>query len=35
VLLKVAEVRGEDPENLADQIWINTCSLFRLDPLTR
>jgi len=35
VLLKIAEVRGEDPENLADQIWINTCSLFRLDPLTR
>lgn len=32
VLLKVADVCGEDPEALADQIWINTCALFRIDP---
>ena len=32
VLLKVAEVRKEDPESLAEQIWANTCTLFRLDP---
>ena len=34
VLLKVAEVRGENPESLAEQIWINTCRLFRIDPST-
>ena len=34
VLLKVAEVRGENPEALAEQIWINTCRLFRIDPST-
>lgn len=28
VLLKLAEVRKEDPESLADQIWKNTCELF-------
>jgi TatD DNase family protein len=32
VLLKVAEVRKEDPEALAEQVWSNTCSLFRIDP---
>lgn len=32
VLLKVAEVRGDDPSAMADQIWRNTCRLFRLDP---
>jgi TatD DNase family protein len=32
VLLKVAEVRKQDPEALAEQIWANTCTLFRLDP---
>jgi len=32
VLLKVADVRKEDPAALADQIWINTCTLFRIDP---
>jgi TatD DNase family protein len=32
VLSKVADVRGEDPEALAEQIWINTCTLFRIDP---
>jgi len=33
VLLKVAEIRHEDPHTLADQIWANTCSLFRVNPL--
>jgi len=28
VLLKVAEVRGEDPEILSDTVWENTCRLF-------
>ena len=32
VLLKVAAVRGEDPEALAEQIWYNPCQLYRLDP---
>jgi TatD DNase family protein len=31
VLLKLAEVRGEDPKTLAEQIWRNTCRLFRMD----
>jgi TatD DNase family protein len=31
VLLKVADVRGEDPRILAEQVWNNTCRLFRLD----
>lgn len=35
VLLKIAEVRQEDPPALAGQIWKNTCRLFRLDPSTR
>ena len=30
VLLKVAQVRGEDPEALAAEVWNNTCRLFRL-----
>lgn len=30
VLLKVAEVRDEDPEVTAEQIWENTCQLFRI-----
>jgi TatD DNase family protein len=30
VLLKVAEVRQENPEELAEQIWENTCTLFRI-----
>ena len=30
VLLKVAEVRGDDPETLAAAVWDNTCRLFRL-----
>jgi TatD DNase family protein len=32
VLLKVAEVRGENPKSLAERIWTNTCRLFRIDP---
>ncbi len=30
VLLKLAEVRSEDPVELADAVWNNTCSLFNL-----
>lgn len=32
VLLKLADVRKEYPETLAEQVWFNTCSLFRIDP---
>jgi len=32
VLLKVADVRKEDPRILAEQIWDNTCRLFGIDP---
>jgi TatD DNase family protein len=32
VLLKIADVRKEDPAVLAEQIWDNTCTLFRIDP---
>lgn len=32
VLLKLADVRKEYPEALAEQVWFNTCSLFRIDP---
>ena len=31
VLLKLAEVRGEDPEQLAKTVWENTCRLYRLE----
>jgi TatD DNase family protein len=31
VLMKVATVRQEDPDTLADRIWANTCKLFRID----
>jgi len=31
VLLKLVDVRGEDPENLADTVWKNTCRLFNID----
>ena len=34
VLMAVADVRGEDPGMLAERIWQNTCSLFRIAPLT-
>jgi len=30
VLLKLAEVRKEDPENLAETVWNNTCRLYGL-----
>ncbi len=32
VLLKLANVRNEDPEALADALWHNTCRLFRILP---
>jgi len=31
VLLKLAEVRNEDPEQLADMAWQNTCHLYGLE----
>ena len=31
VLLRVAEVRGDDPACLAAQTWTNTCRLFAID----
>ncbi len=31
VLLKLAEVRNEDPEELAQIVWQNTCRLYQLD----
>ena len=33
VLLKLAEVRREDPEELARTVFANACRLYRLDPL--
>ncbi|MGE0084929.1 MAG: TatD family hydrolase [Desulfococcaceae bacterium] len=30
VLLKVAEIRGEDPETLSEAVWENTCRLFAI-----
>ena len=30
ILLKLAEVRGEDPETLAERIYVNTCRLYRI-----
>lgn len=32
VLLKLAEVRKEDPDELAEALWQNTCRLFRIPP---
>ncbi|MFO7963282.1 MAG: TatD family hydrolase [Desulfobacterales bacterium] len=32
VLIKLAEVRGEDPKVLSAIIWENTCRLYRVDP---
>ncbi|MFO7714781.1 TatD family hydrolase [Desulfosarcina sp.] len=32
VLVKVAQVRGDALQVLAEQIWNNTCRLFRIDP---
>jgi len=34
VLKKVAEVLDQDLPSLAQQVWINTCTLFRIDPST-
>ncbi|WP_319522084.1 TatD family hydrolase [uncultured Desulfosarcina sp.] len=34
VLTKVAEVLGRDLPPLAQQVWTNTCKLFRIDPAT-
>jgi TatD DNase family protein len=33
VLLKLAEVRGEDPEALARTVFANACRLYRIEPL--
>ena len=32
VLRKLAEVRNEEPDQLAQIIWENTCSLYNLEP---
>ena len=32
VLLKLAEVRGEDPAKLAQIVWENTCRLYGIEP---
>ena len=32
VLLKLADIRKVDPQQLADIIWHNTCRLYNLDP---
>ena len=34
-LLKLAEVRGEDPDDLSHVIWENTCRLFNIRAGTR
>jgi TatD DNase family protein len=33
VLLKLAEIRGDDPERLSEIVWENTCRLFHVDPV--
>jgi TatD DNase family protein len=33
VLLKIAEVKKEDPEKLSEIIWENTCRLFEIDKI--
>lgn len=35
VFLKLAEVRQENPETLAETIWENSCRLFGINPETR
>jgi TatD DNase family protein len=35
VMLKLAEVRREDPEKLAEQVWQNTCRLYGLEAVPR
>jgi TatD DNase family protein len=32
VLLKLAEVRGVDPAELAKTVWNNTCRLYNIEP---
>jgi TatD DNase family protein len=32
VLLKLAEVRQADPEELAQAVWENTCRLYNITP---
>lgn len=32
VLFEVADLLKADPHGLADQVWSNTCALFRIDP---
>jgi len=32
VLLKLAEVRGIDPEELSEVVWENTCRLYNIEP---
>jgi TatD DNase family protein len=32
VLTKVAEVLGQDLPSLARQVWVNTCTLYHIDP---
>jgi TatD DNase family protein len=32
VLLKLAQVRKEDPEELAETVWNNTCRLYGVEP---
>lgn len=32
VLLKLTEVRKEEPDHLAQIIWDNTCRLYKLEP---
>ena len=32
-LLKLAQVRGEDPEALAEATWNNACRLFDVQPV--
>ncbi len=34
VLARVAEIRSENPQRLAEMVWENTCRLFRLPPET-
>jgi TatD DNase family protein len=31
ILFRLAEVRKEDPENLAKEIWTNTCCLYGVE----
>ena len=35
VLMKLAEILGVDPEKLADNIWNNTCGLFKIEATSQ